>query len=32
MAGDRPAVIGEKRVERVDDDIEDVAKLLHVSP
>jgi hypothetical protein len=32
MAGDRPAVIGEKRVDRVDNDIKDVAKLLHISP
>ena len=32
MAGDRPAVIGEKRVERIHHDMIDVAKLPHISP
>ncbi len=32
VAGDRPAVIGEKRVERIHDDEIDVAKLPHISP
>src|ERR1700686_2699153 len=32
MAGDRPAVIGEELVERIQDDQIDVAKLPHVSP
>ena len=32
VAGDRPAVIGEKRVERVHADMKDVANLPHISP
>jgi len=32
MACDRPAVVGEKRVERVHGDMKDVAKLPHISP
>jgi len=32
MAGDRPAIIGEEGVERVQADVKDVAKLPHMSP
>jgi hypothetical protein len=32
VAGDRPAVVGKKRVEGVQPDIVDVANLPHVSP
>jgi hypothetical protein len=32
MAGDRPAVVGEEGVERIQADIEDVAKGSHISP
>jgi hypothetical protein len=32
MACDRPAVIGEKRIECVDADMKDVAELPHISP
>jgi hypothetical protein len=32
MAGDGPAVIGEKRVERIHADVEDVAYLPHNEP